>query len=193
MQGTIVPNIEDADLVLFTGGEDISPKLYGKKAHPATYFNAQRDSYEVEAFKYARELDKKLIGICRGAQLFCAMAGGILVQHQRHAWTHPMMTSDGNEILTNSLHHQRAYPWGGKKPRFELLAWASDGYRSPFSYGEDSDDDLSDKPDAEIVLYPDIKALAIQGHPEMAYPPDNEHELTFVAYCRQQLDKLMEM
>jgi hypothetical protein len=193
MQGELVPEMEDADLVVFTGGEDISPALYGKQANRSTWFSSRRDTFEVAEFEKARKLDKKLIGICRGAQLFCALAGGILVQDQRHPFIHPMLTKDGREVLTSSMHHQRMYPWGGKKPRFVLLAWAPAGY-SPYSHGESKTDNMKDdKPEPEVVLFPDIKGLAIQGHPEMAYPAESPWEHSFIGYCREQLDKLMAM
>jgi len=191
MQGELVDDMRKADLVLFTGGEDVDPKLYGKKEHPLTYFNSRRDNFEKGAFEEAKKLNKKLIGICRGAQLLCVLAGGILVQHQAHPWVHPIKTKDGNEIWTTSTHHQRQYPWGGKKPKFVLLGWAPSGF-SPYSQGEGFKDNMeSKKPEAEIVLYPEIKALAIQGHPEMAYPVETKWEEQFIGYCREQLDNLM--
>jgi hypothetical protein len=190
MEGELVDNIRDADLVVFTGGEDVNPALYGKTAHKLTWFNQQRDVYEAEHFNYAQDEGKKIIGICRGAQLLCALAGGILVQHQSHPWEHKMTTADGREIITTSTHHQRQYPWGGKKPRFELLAWANN--LSPYAEGENMQDNMKDdKPEAEIVLYPDIKALAIQGHPEYAYPSLKPWEGEFIGYCREQLNNLM--
>ena len=190
MQGQPVPNIEDADLVVFTGGEDINPAIYGKAQHPLTWFNEHRDKFEIEHFDYAVEKGKKMIGICRGAQLLCALAGGILVQHQSHPMYHKMLTSDGREVITTSTHHQRQFPWGGKKPNFKLLAWAD--HLSPFSEGQNKDDNMKDdRPEAEIVLYPDIQALAIQGHPEFVFPAYNEREAEFLGYVREQLDGLM--
>jgi Peptidase C26 len=190
MEGELVSDLEDADLVVFTGGEDIEPAIYGKRAHKASWFNRARDAYEIKCFQQARDLDKKIVGICRGAQLTCALAGGILVQHQNHPWEHEMNTSNGKIIRTTSTHHQRQYPWGGRKPNFELLGWAMN--LSPFSEGESNEDDMRDgKPEAEVVLYPDVKALAIQGHPEYAYPSLQPWEHEFIGYCREQLDRLM--
>ena len=74
----LVNNIEEADIVLFTGGEDISPELYGCKKHETTYFTRRRDEEEVSAFNKMRP-NQLAVGICRGAQLFCALNGGILV------------------------------------------------------------------------------------------------------------------
>lgn len=192
MQGRQVGRMKEADLVVFTGGEDVNPEVYGKKAHPLTGFNRVRDRYEMIAFEEAQERNKKIIGICRGSQLMCALAGGILVQHQQHPWIHPILTENGRRIFTTSTHHQRQFPWGGKKPRFKLLAWATPRF-SPFSQGEGFGDDMADrKPEAEVVLYPDIKALAIQGHPEMVYPAGNVWEQNFIGFCREQLNNLME-
>lgn len=65
---TLVNNIEDADLVLFTGGEDINPELYGCECHESTYFTRRRDKEEVAAFKAMRP-DQFALGTCRGLSL----------------------------------------------------------------------------------------------------------------------------
>ena len=54
MEGELVSDIQDADLVVFTGGEDIDPALYGKYPHKQTWFNRDRDKTEVEFFDYAK-------------------------------------------------------------------------------------------------------------------------------------------
>lgn len=191
MQGVPTKSLEEADLVLFTGGEDVSPFLYGKQPHPASFFNPRRDQYEIEQFQEARKLKKKFIGICRGAQFLCVMAGGLLVQHQRHPWQHPMLTHTGKEITVTSTHHQRQYPWAGDKPpKFELLGWCDK--LSPYSYGENNQDDMSDHLEVEMASYPNIRALAIQPHPEMAFPPINAEESAFIKFCRDLLDSHME-
>jgi GMP synthase-like glutamine amidotransferase len=188
MEGEGVDNMEDADLVVFTGGEDVTPILYGAKRHPTTGGNLRRDAKEVDEFTRAKRLDKKMIGICRGAQLLCVMAGGSLIQHQIHPWRHEMETKDGDITIT-SLHHQRQYPWGNKKPRFHLLGWTD--HLSPFSFGESFTQRLEDKPEVEVAIYPDIKALAIQAHPEMAYPSRAPWEEDFIKWCRKTLDEFM--
>lgn len=61
----LVDSINDADIVLFTGGEDVDPSLYGCKKHPTTYSNIDRDIRERKMFKMIRP-DQLAIGVCRG-------------------------------------------------------------------------------------------------------------------------------
>lgn len=77
---TYVPtnNIREADVVIFSGGPDISPKLYGEAAIPGTNFVAERDVNDVWAYHWSK--DKIKLGICRGAQLLNVMSGGRLWQ-----------------------------------------------------------------------------------------------------------------
>lgn len=81
----LVSKIEDADLVLLTGGEDVNPKYYGENPNPTTSFNDLRDVYEMEEINKAISLNKPLYGTCRGMQLLTVMAGGKLVQNQSNA------------------------------------------------------------------------------------------------------------
>lgn len=62
----IVKLPEEADLVIFTGGEDVDPSLYNEPRHPRTSSNITRDIREKDIYEYC--LDKKIpmLGICRG-------------------------------------------------------------------------------------------------------------------------------
>ena len=61
----LVDDIKKADIVLFTGGEDVDPSLYGAKKHPTTYSNPARDEEEKHFFSLIS--NKQLaVGICRG-------------------------------------------------------------------------------------------------------------------------------
>lgn len=119
----IVNNIENADYVLFTGGEDINPDIYNCEAHESTYFTRRRDKQELDAFKCIRE-DQFVLGTCRGLQLLCALYGGLLVQdvNNHGLWgTHPMYNKDGDEFQITSLHHQMAYPWTINPDHYDVL------------------------------------------------------------------------
>ena len=61
----ITSNIKEADIVLFTGGEDVNPALYGANRHYSTHFNEERDKKEVAIFKKIKPTQLAL-GICRG-------------------------------------------------------------------------------------------------------------------------------
>jgi len=177
-----------ADFVLFTGGEDVSPELYSKRRHSTTSSNMERDIREMAAFRKAKALGKPLLGICRGSQFLCVMAGGSLVQHQSHPSRHKInVVGEPSEITVSSSHHQRQHPWG-HKINWTMLGWCN---LSPFNWGEPEENLGRNDPEVEIALYSDIKALAIQSHPEYCYPPSTPEEVVYINYCRKLLDDLL--
>lgn len=164
----LTDKLEEANIVLFTGGEDVDPSLYDCRRHPTTYSNIHRDLEEKAIFEKVRP-DQLCLGICRGSQFLCVMNGGLLIQNvSRHATrgTHPiygMSRSDEWEIT--STHHQMQYPFNLDESQYEILYYSK--RRSEFYEG-----DKIDYPpcEPEIVLYTNEgkpKCLAIQGHPEM--------------------------
>lgn len=78
----LVDNIEDADIVMFTGGEDVDPSLYGCAKHRSTYSNLQRDLEEKAIFEKVRK-DQLCIGICRGLRIMAHVKHGELLEHLR--------------------------------------------------------------------------------------------------------------
>lgn len=186
MEGVQVPTLYSADLVCFTGGEDISPAIYKKGKHPQTSYNISRDKIEISAFNEAVRLNKKIIGICRGSQLLCALNGGILIQHQLNPnYIHNIHTHDGKMLAITSTHHQAAYPFNLPKNQYAVLAWSRG--ESNVHYGESYQDCLYPEKECEIVYYPVTNSLGIQGHPE-----EMDYERDTIAYLRDLLDKLME-
>jgi anthranilate/para-aminobenzoate synthase component II len=180
--------------VIIWGGADISPTIYNQP--PNKYCGAgeklsRRDQMEVEIAYKAMELGLPIIGICRGAQLMCALSGGSLVQHvERHAggW-HKIVTSDEEELMCPSLHHQMMYPWSRKDDgvgEFEMLAWCPEP-RSNVYYVEPSEKEneepvqvtIPGKQEPEVIWIPKTKSLCIQSHPE--FIQDVQHP--FVQYC----------
>lgn len=61
----ITHNIKDADIVMFTGGEDVDPSIYGCKRHPRTWSNIERDKEEKKIFDTINP-NQLVVGICRG-------------------------------------------------------------------------------------------------------------------------------
>lgn len=166
---TLVDSLEDANIVLFTGGEDVDPSIYGCEKHHTTCSNINRDLYEKEIFEKVRK-DQLCIGICRGSQFLCAINGGILVQDvNNHAifGTHRIINvnNDMDKYEITSTHHQMQYPFNLRKGKdYKVLYYAA---RRGTYYGGDKVDIIPCEP--EIVLYTvegNPKCLAIQGHPE---------------------------
>ncbi len=185
MEGIPAKNIKEADLVCFTGGEDVHPGIYGKDMHPTTSSNIHRDLIEKEMFQLAVELKKPIIGICRGSQFSCAMSGGILVQHQENPeFIHPMETNDGN-FLVSSTHHQAMYPFEMKKDAYKILGWTKN--LSNYHYGQSFKEELNPPVECEIVYFPKTRALGIQSHPELIYA--DVPIIETINYCRDLLNK----
>ena len=180
--------MEDADLVLFTGGEDVDPSLYNRKSHPTTSSNLYRDKKEKSAFEQAKDLDKPMLGICRGSQLLCVLNGGILVQHQDNpAYIHKMHMHDGKDILISSTHHQAAFPYVMPADKYKILGWTNG--ISDFHYGQSWLEELNPPRECEVVYYSENRCLGIQGHPELLY--NREGGEPSITYLRGLLDKHM--
>lgn len=163
----LVDKPEDATIVLFTGGEDVDPSIYGKKTHATTSSNIDRDLEEKKIFD-SMESWQLAVGICRGSQLLCALNGGILVQDcSGHARWDTHTITDGNKFTEiTSTHHQMQYPWNLKSSDYDLLYWTAPSLSS--YYDGDGINEVPYEP--EIVLYHaggNPRSLAIQGHPEM--------------------------
>lgn len=169
---TLVDNVEDAEVVFFTGGEDVSPSLYGCEKHPLTFNNSLRDKREVKVFNKIDPKKQVCVGICRGSQFLCVMNGGLLVQHcEGHAIGSTHAITNGEMIYQiTSTHHQMQYPYNLPKKDFTIL-YKSEYYLSGTYEGDKIDSKhIHTWGEPEIVLYHKEglpKCLAIQGHPEM--------------------------
>lgn len=79
----VVDDTLDAlDGVIFSGGSDLDPALYGQEAHPETKgFVAERDRAEFALLQAALARDMPVLAVCRGSQVLNVALGGDLVQH----------------------------------------------------------------------------------------------------------------
>lgn len=172
-----VNNVEDADLVMFTGGADVDPSYYGENVGKYTSINPSRDKKEIEIYKKAISLGKKIIGICRGSQLTCVMAGGKLVQHctgHGIGGTHQIKWKSDEESPITSTHHQMQYPFNLPKEDYLMCAYSLSKQSDVYLDGNDNPIDIPKNfVEPEVVVYPKIDAIAIQGHPEYL---DTAHE-----------------
>lgn len=168
--------LKTCDLVSFGGGGDIHPHLYNHTVAGASvgHVPSFRDLFESVVFRAAVEENKPILGICRGAQLACAMSGGFLIQHVNGhcSGPHNIMTNDGRKMAVPSVHHQLMYPF---RTKHTMLAWSEEllgagSYRMDYDNAGDIGE-LTQEP--EVVLFSETKSLGVQGHPEFISDPNH--------------------
>ncbi|GAA1724525.1 gamma-glutamyl-gamma-aminobutyrate hydrolase family protein [Microbacterium paludicola] len=67
------------DGLVLSGGGDVDPTRYGGRPEPGVEYSAQRDGFELELARAARDLNIPTLGICRGHQVVNVALGGTLV------------------------------------------------------------------------------------------------------------------
>lgn len=178
-EGELAQIAEFCDGFLMTGGQDVEPRLYGQEKLPVCgQLCPLRDIMEQRILSMALEMDKPVLGICRGAQLLNSLLGGTLYQDLPEQLgsviTHSKTPSFQDprhfvEILpgtpladmlgqgkmeVNTLHHQGICRLA---PGLEEAARAEDGL-------------------TEAVWLPGKRfIMAVQWHPEMLFPGDARH------------------
>lgn len=74
--------LDAVDGLVFSGGSDLDPELYGEEAHAQTVgVVRERDDFELELMRAALARDLPLLAICRGSQVLNVALGGGLEQH----------------------------------------------------------------------------------------------------------------
>jgi len=120
------------DGILFTGGYDIDPRVYGGHSLPSVErIDKSRDEIEIHLVQSLLKSTKSFLGICRGLQVINVAMGGSLYEHipdqapgnvihdnhhlPRNFLAHQITIKTGNhlseivagsEAFVNSLHHQ---------------------------------------------------------------------------------------
>jgi hypothetical protein len=186
----VAMNLAECNIAVWTGGADVSPKLYGELKHPRTFVNEQRDAYEQAC--YAKSEGKFRVGICRGGQFLNIMNKGKMWQDvDNHAirGTHEVtyVNAAGLKRAYNvtSTHHQMMIP-AIREGGAAVWAWANlastkacgikdkDGNWLTFKYDPGSGKNPGD---AEVVYYKNTRSLCFQPHPE--YSSESCRELFF--------------
>lgn len=185
----------ELDGFLFTGGQDVNPALYGQEpVNSSVEPNAQRDGMEKILFNAAKELDKPILGICRGIQFINVLYGGTLWQdlptqrgsqvghHQSPPYDIPIHSVrvdiesplyellfdllDDDSLRVNSLHHQAVREKGNG---LDVMAISQDGL-------------------IEGLCDPQMKFMwTLQWHPELSFRVDEASRRIFkkfVLACR---------
>jgi len=174
---TITEHLNEAHLVVFTGGEDVTPGMYGAKAHPSTYNSIRRDEYESAIFEHCKLAGIPMVGICRGGQFLNVMNGGAMYQNvSRHTNDHVIIDSTTNErVFATSTHHQMMKP----SSKGILVVFSGLGGNRQWYEGQDYYEDMSDL-DIEVVFYPETCCLCFQPHPEFGEQPLKDYFLSLL-------------
>lgn len=169
---SIKEQVARVDAIVLSGGYDIDPIHWGEEISPKLdRIFPRRDAYELKVIRYAREMKKPILGICRGHQILNVAFGGSLyqdifdlpgvLQHVQKAKpyeaSHSIQTKEGSflrEVIgesrrVNSYHHLAVKDLG---KGLEVSAVAPDGIVEGIEYhGED-----------EFII-------GVQFHPEMMH------------------------
>lgn len=160
----LADSLADADLVQFTGGEDVSPELYGQR-NTQSYVNVKRDLMDICAFRKALALSIPMAGICRGGQFLNVMSGGKMIQHvEGHATgqmhrAEDVVWNEFENVLVTSTHHQMMVP--GDMGDILLTA------------------NIVGEEDTEAVYYTHTQCLCFQPHPEFTEAVGDCRDLYF--------------
>lgn len=172
--------INQNSVIVFEGGTDIDPGLYGEKRGSHTYIaDWKRDDFENSLYRIGRRKGSAFIGICRGAQLLTALNGGKLFQDVAgHGISHQIKTDTGKIMPTTSLHHQMMNPFMLSQDAYKIVAWSLQPQSSYYDNGDDLTKEIPEV-EPEVVWFPRTKSLCIQGHPEFA-----AEQSQFRQYCQ---------
>jgi putative glutamine amidotransferase len=163
-----------------TGGGDVDTDLYADAAAGAPGLlmdvDAARDIAEIALVQYARAQGKRVLGVCRGAQLLAVMGGGTLIhdlpekgidghwdEERQYEPVHAVRAEPGSDAArvladveqVNSIHHQAVADPG---QTLRATAWSGDGV-------------------IEAVEAPGL--LGVQWHPERLSAGDPRHLAPF--------------
>ena len=145
--------LSEVNVVVFTGGSDVSPYIYGEEPDGARGCDPRRDEIELSIWNGAKSLGIPCIGICRGGQLLNVLNGGYMIQDLGKTISGDVsMYIDGKHSMyymsVRVDHHQGMI--------------AGDSVNN-LSWNEETGTDYW--PDYEI-WYPETKDLCVQYHPE---------------------------
>jgi putative glutamine amidotransferase len=135
--------LDALDGLIFSGGADLDPELYGQEAHAETNgIVPERDSAEFALLQAALERDMPVLAVCRGSQVLNVALGGDLVQHlpdvvghERHKHTPGVFADHDVDVLPGTRtreilgdrapvksHHHQGYGRLGEGLREAALA-----------------------------------------------------------------------
>lgn len=185
----ITDRINEADLVQFCGGADVSPSMYGEPTHASCYLNPRRDQFEAALYELCLARGIPMAGICRGGQFLNVMNKGKMWQDvDNHAiqGTHPAFDHlTGTVVRVTSTHHQMMRPAPDGIPL--LTARVSNRKVRMGQSGGELIEFHGKEPDIEAVLYEKTKCLCFQPHPEFGGKEVEDCRALYFSYIEEYL------
>ena len=179
---------ERLDALVFTGGPDLVPALYGQETLPVCgQTKAIRDTMELPLLKRCLSDGKPFLAICRGFELFNVALGGTLYQdiatQRPGSLTHPCYDTPAAQVHTVTVHtDSRLYAISGMSElkvnsrHHQGVCTVGAGLKVTAEAGDGLVEGL------ELPEHP--FALGIQWHPETLSPFAPEAQRIFDALCR---------
>jgi putative glutamine amidotransferase len=171
--------VDNLDGVLLSGGVDVAPGCYGEEPmKPEWGGDRFRDDYEIEIIKHALELDKPILGICRGAQLLNVALEGTMYQDISTQVPGSLVHRDW-DLYDQNFHQLVVEPNSGLAKLYPGLTEAkinSVHHQGIDKLGKGLKVEARSKEDGiieAIRLASDKYALGIQWHPEFQDPKNN--------------------
>lgn len=192
VDGDVSRLLDLVDGLVFSGGADLDPALYGDASvHATTYdVNPIRDRFEMALIQAAAERDVPTLCICRGIQVMNVAFGGTLYQDVSDQFSNELPHSQSvlgvpgkhpshrvsidpasfvasiyaaHQLETNSFHHQTLKDVPSS---LEIAGRSADG-------------------SIEAVSMKDKRFfIGLQWHPEMMFTAHEEHLLPFTSLIK---------
>ncbi|MEG3905024.1 gamma-glutamyl-gamma-aminobutyrate hydrolase family protein [Microcoleus sp. B4-C5] len=186
--------LDAVDGLIFSGGGDINPELYGGYVDRTVYsVNAERDNFELSLAKLALKADIPVLGICRGMQILNVASGGSLVIHVPDAYGDKV--NHGSGIPPRAIEHTIEIEPNSRlakimgKTSTTVVSWHHQAVRkvtSDWRIVADAPDTLVEA--MEHCYHPWM--IAIQWHPEMS-PNCSVNSRIFQAFVEAAASRFM--
>jgi putative glutamine amidotransferase len=185
--------LEMLDALIVAGGGDISPDVYGGRAHETIYsVNPARDSFELRLTRAALERrDLPTLGICRGMQIMNIALGGDLTPHLPDVYGEAVPHRLPPRVpTTHSVRIERAGVFAEIFPDAELpvCSWHHQAVRA-LGRGLRATAHASDGVIEAVVVDDHPFALGVQWHPEMQAAEDPRQLRVFEALVERARDR----
>ena len=186
--------VQSLDGLYLTGGYDIDPTLFGEEPHPKLgVIVPSRDAFEIMIVKKFLELDKPILGVCRGCQILNIAVGGDMYQDTGSQVNHDILQHKQLAPKTHGSHFVDV-PQGTLlnritgSERFKINSHHHQSNRfvpAPFRVSGTASDGIIEAIESDTHSF----VLAVQWHPESMVSSNDEPSLkifeAFIGACQK--------